>query len=347
MLLPIHAKQYKRKYSDVQLVDRKSFCKPCTRSGIIAVFTCFLLFQSWMYFVLFATPQPELQDSGHHVHVVDDPQAVRKLMIERSMGAQVEKKKTPGKEREQDYVKKDRVYGVAPSDYTKYTDGFSCTGHDNQQVSVTFEMVNDDYCDCMDGEDEPGTSACGHLGRFFCIPEQKSLIGHTVNDMVCDCCDGSDEWENPANCPNSCEAMNMAQKKHQDILRQGKELRKHYIQQGEAARMNGEPWHHSDAFYPLAKNCLSRSQAGYLYRLCLFKSMEQSKNVESHSLGKSWRWIDENKLGVLSNGKMCPGGPARETRVTFECDIKDELVSVSESERCIYSAKVLTPAACV
>lgn len=28
--------------------------------------------------------------------------------------------------------------------------------------------VNDDFCDCKDGADEPGTSACS-TGRFFCI----------------------------------------------------------------------------------------------------------------------------------------------------------------------------------
>ena len=32
---------------------------------------------------------------------------------------------------------------------------------------LSFLKVNDDYCDCSDGSDEPGTAACTN-GSFFC-----------------------------------------------------------------------------------------------------------------------------------------------------------------------------------
>ncbi|CAF2037209.1 unnamed protein product [Rotaria magnacalcarata] len=77
-------------------------------------------------------------------------------------------------------------------------------------LTVPFEFVNDDYCDCQDGSDEPGTSACSN-GQFFC--ENKGYLGtlipsHFVGDGICDCCDGSDEYETTIVCNNTCFASN-------------------------------------------------------------------------------------------------------------------------------------------
>lgn len=130
--------------------------------------------------------------------------------------------------------------GVSPANAALYPDGkaFTCL---NGEKTIEFASVNDDYCDCSDGSDEPGTSACGHT-IFFCANKGSaalSIPSYRVNDGVCDCCDATDEFETGA-CANDCEVHGRALREAQAAARllaaAGYKLRRQHMSEGTAKR---------------------------------------------------------------------------------------------------------------
>eukprot|EP01071_Lankesteria_metandrocarpae_P002892 Lankesteria_metandrocarpae@DN2628_c0_g1_i1.p1 len=102
--------------------------------------------------------------------------------------------------------------GVPPQLMQLYTDAytkgeFQCSAtrghhqHPNSNV-LPIALLNDNYCDCGDGSDEPGSAACTgttaeHNRQFYChnLGHRGEMIPSSkVNDGICDCCDGTDEW---------------------------------------------------------------------------------------------------------------------------------------------------------
>lgn len=98
----------------------------------------------------------------------------------------------------------DLPIGIHPLDEKYYaSEVIKCKDGSN---SFTRDRLNDDFCDCIDGTDEPGTAACP-AGKFYCRnvgSTPKFLFSSRVNDDICDCCDGSDEYDSNVNCPNTC-----------------------------------------------------------------------------------------------------------------------------------------------
>lgn len=137
-------------------------------------------------------------------------------------------------------------------------------------ISISFDRVNDDYCDCPDGSDEPGTAACAHLSPlsphtpadsipstvenisnalpgFYCKNKghQPAYVPFTnVNDGICDyelCCDGSEEWEGVGGvkCKDRCAEIGKEWRKHDEARQKsaGIALKKRAELVAEAAKL--------------------------------------------------------------------------------------------------------------
>ncbi|KAF7331712.1 hypothetical protein MKEN_00051000 [Mycena kentingensis (nom. inval.)] len=130
-----------------------------------------------------------------------------------------------------------QTLGVPPALLSKYTPPKSgalwqCL---DGSKSIPWDFVNDDACDCPDGSDEPGTSACAN-STFYCQNAGHigaSIPSSRVNDGLCEptCCDGSDE--RPGVCPNACKEIGEAYRKKRDaelkLRKTGAKIRASYI----------------------------------------------------------------------------------------------------------------------
>mmetsp|Transcript_6113 Transcript_6113/g.8901 ORF Transcript_6113/g.8901 Transcript_6113/m.8901 type:complete len:449 (+) Transcript_6113:12-1358(+) len=131
--------------------------------------------------------------------------------------------------------------GVNPKYENEYkSDNLVCDGGKTQ---LKPDQINDNYCDCEDGFDEPGTAACSHLiqpiHKFHCQNAgyfSKDIFQAYVDDGICDCCDGSDEKSGA--CENTCHKMGkdiLAElKKERDSIQRGVQKRQIYIEQAES-----------------------------------------------------------------------------------------------------------------
>ncbi|KAG1698706.1 hypothetical protein DVH05_014661 [Phytophthora capsici] len=114
--------------------------------------------------------------------------------------------------------------GISPELQNKLSavSSFTC---DQGQQRLELSRLNDNYCDCEDGSDEPGTSACSHTDAVFhCVNAgffSADVPTSHVNDGLCDCCDGSDEYASGASCASECgEKMEAFKADKKDLIEQ-------------------------------------------------------------------------------------------------------------------------------
>jgi hypothetical protein len=70
--------------------------------------------------------------------------------------------------------------GIAPADRNKYfgTHTFTCNISESETATFESGRINDDYCDCIDGSDEPGMSFLNGKTIFMNGYESRRVLMH-------------------------------------------------------------------------------------------------------------------------------------------------------------------------
>ena len=135
--------------------------------------------------------------------------------------------------------------GALPETWTRYQQAIDVNNKtfrcfDGSKI-IPLLQLNDEYLDCNDGSDEPGTSL-NPSGKFYCENAgfQPLIIDSwSVGDGICDCCDGSDEADNSkSTCTDRCHDLanerRAAIQYLQSAYQQGLELKKDLAIKGTA-----------------------------------------------------------------------------------------------------------------
>ncbi|GAB1602984.1 glucosidase 2 subunit beta-like [Argonauta hians] len=247
---------------------------------------------------------------------------------------------------------------------------FQCL-YSKQQIP--YQNLNDDFCDCADNSDEPGTSACPS-SKFYCTFQLDGLKpqftrSSRVRDGICDCCDGSDEWSTEllpdnirikdpksggavmhAPCNNWCMEIHRKVRQKKLMMIEGLRRKVPYLKAA-ADLKNKNLYGPKGIFFKLSLQCFPFQLSPYEYNICPFKKCTQQKFPQPViSVGQKPAW-EKMKPGsyVLKmtggSSQYCPDNKGRVSRIVFECGIVDQVKSIQE-DVCEYNIAFSTPAAC-
>ncbi|XP_077414219.1 glucosidase 2 subunit beta [Vanacampus margaritifer] len=215
-----------------------------------------------------------------------------------------------------------RPRGVPLTKKHFYVEGKPFTCLDGSRT-IPFDRVNDDYCDCQDGSDEPGTPACPN-GSFYCTNaghRPTFIPSSRINDGVCDCCDATDEFNSGARCPNTCRELGRKEReslqKLAEIAKEGFILKQQLIQ--EAKRGLEEKKAKALEFEASKKQLEEKVEA-------LRTVKESAEEPEKEAKGRHLKAWEDQKAAVRAEKDK-----ARMTEVFLELDDDgDGLVSLTE-----------------
>lgn len=241
-----------------------------------------------------------------------------------------------------------RPRGVSISRAPLYQPGDTFTCFDGS-LTIPFSRVNDDYCDCKDASDEPGTSACPN-GFFHCTNaghKPLDIPSSRVNDGICDCCDMSDEYSpsSTTKCVNTCHQLGHSARveaqKRIELLKAGSVKRNEFIKNFNAMKKDK-----SDRFEQLQQQKVEaekirlekerlkndaeglENQALDVYRK--IEEEERRKKEEAERIEDEKEAMDEfvkldsNGDGIIELGEL-------QSRASFDTDKNGE-VSVDEAK---------------
>ncbi|XP_034712183.1 glucosidase 2 subunit beta-like isoform X2 [Etheostoma cragini] len=211
------------------------------------------------------------------------------------------------------FVDSRKIRGISSSYKRFYRERKSFLCIDGSKI-IPFEQVNDDYCDCEDGSDEPGTSACPR-GRFYCTNlgfRPHYIPSSRVNDGICDCCDASDEYNSHAHCQNTC--WNLGQRERAYVegqmrtLDEGLQLKQQLIEEGvmlwreKQAQLRELQQVAEDLQIKLEEHRRKKHEADRLkeQRVKALESRGSSLRRQNRTVSSAFNLLDSNKDGSIT-----------------------------------------------